>query len=157
MCRRAFSKAYELVTPYGFPSGHLTSGWSRSICDRRKEVSLWHLSSNAKRTILSSTTTRTRTVRPGKNGRPALRIKRQLPYGYIKDPDDPKHWIVDDEAAQIVRRIYSMTLEGFGTEQIAAQLEQNGSRPHGPTGLPKGLSAPARANSSPLPSGTVPP
>ena len=47
----------------------------------------------------------------------------QLPYGYVKDPNDPKHWIVDDEAAQVVRRVYSMTLEGFGTEQIATQLE----------------------------------
>ena len=49
----------------------------------------------------------------------------QPPYGYIKDPNDPKHWIVDDEAAKVVRRVYSMTLEGFGTEQIAAQLEKD--------------------------------
>ena len=49
----------------------------------------------------------------------------QPPYGYIKDPDNPKRWIVDDEAAQVVRRIYSMTLEGYGTEQIAAQLEKD--------------------------------
>ena len=27
------------------------------------------------------------------------------PYGYIKDPDDPKRWIMDEEAAEIVRRI----------------------------------------------------
>ena len=50
----------------------------------------------------------------------------QPPYGYIKDPDDPKRWIVDDEAAQVVRRIYSMTMDGLGTEQIAAQLERDG-------------------------------
>ena len=50
----------------------------------------------------------------------------QPPYGYIKDPDDPKRWIVDDEEAQVVRRIYSMTLNGLGTEQIAAQLERDG-------------------------------
>ena len=31
----------------------------------------------------------------------------QPPYGYIKDPDNPKHWIVDEEAAQVVRQIYS--------------------------------------------------
>ncbi len=49
----------------------------------------------------------------------------QPPYGYIKDPDNPKRWIVDDEAAQVVRRIYSMTLEGYGTEQIATQLERD--------------------------------
>ena len=50
----------------------------------------------------------------------------QPPYGYMKDPEDPKRWIVDDEAALVVKRIYSMTLDGLGTEQIAAQLERDG-------------------------------
>jgi len=44
------------------------------------------------------------------------------PYGYIKDPDNPKRWIVDEEAASVVRRIYSMTLSGIGVKQIAANL-----------------------------------
>jgi len=48
------------------------------------------------------------------------------PYGYIKDPDNPKHWIIEEEAASVVRRIFSMTLDGMGTEQIAAQLERDG-------------------------------
>ena len=50
----------------------------------------------------------------------------QPPYGYIKDPENSKRWIVDEEAAQVVRRIYRMTLEGVGTEQIAAKLEEDG-------------------------------
>lgn len=50
----------------------------------------------------------------------------QPPYGYMKAPDNPKHWVIDDEAAHVVRKIYSMSLDGFGTEQIAAQLEQDG-------------------------------
>ena len=50
----------------------------------------------------------------------------QPPYGYIKDPENPKRWIVDEEAARVVRRIYRMTLEGVGTEQIAAKLEEDG-------------------------------
>ena len=50
----------------------------------------------------------------------------QPPYGYVKDPENPKRWIVDEEAAQVVRRIYRMTLEGIGTEQIAAKLEEDG-------------------------------
>lgn len=50
----------------------------------------------------------------------------QPPYGYIKDPDNPKHWIIEEEAASTVRRIFSMTLDGLGPEQIAAQLEQDG-------------------------------
>ena len=49
----------------------------------------------------------------------------QPPYGYMKDPDNLKRWIVDEEAAAVVRRIYSMTLDGYGTEQIAAALSQD--------------------------------
>jgi hypothetical protein len=48
-----------------------------------------------------------------------------VPYGYKKDPDDPKRWIIDEEAAAVVRRIYAMTLDGYGTEQVAAALEQD--------------------------------
>ena len=51
----------------------------------------------------------------------------QPPYGYMKDPNNPKRWLVDDEAALVVKRIYSMTLDGLGTEQIAAQLERDGN------------------------------
>lgn len=47
------------------------------------------------------------------------------PYGYQKDPDNPKRWIVDEEAAAVVRRIFQMTLDGFGTEQIAAALSED--------------------------------
>lgn len=49
----------------------------------------------------------------------------QPPYGYQKDPNNPKRWIIDDEAAAVVRRIYSMTLDGHGTEQIAATLSED--------------------------------
>ena len=45
------------------------------------------------------------------------------PYGYKKDPCDPKRWQIDEEAANVIRRIFDMTLQGLGTEQIAAQLE----------------------------------
>ena len=40
------------------------------------------------------------------------------PYGYIKDPNDKNHWIVDEEAAEIVRRMFRLTLEGKGPYQI---------------------------------------
>ena len=46
------------------------------------------------------------------------------PYGYMKDPDS-KYWIVDDEAAEVVKRIFEMTLNGIGTEQIAAALTED--------------------------------
>lgn len=48
------------------------------------------------------------------------------PYGYMNDPDNPTRWIVEKEAAQVVRRIYDMSLEGKGTEQIAATLSAEG-------------------------------
>ena len=68
----------------------------------------------------------------------------QPPYGYIKDPNDPKHWIVDDEAAKVVRRVYSMTLEGFGTEQIAAQLEKDDVLTPRAYWLTKGIKRPGK-------------
>lgn len=44
-------------------------------------------------------------------------------YGYKKDPADSSHWLIDDEAADVVRRIYRMTIEGYSTRQIAELLE----------------------------------
>ena len=48
------------------------------------------------------------------------------PYGYIKNPDDPRFWIVEPEAAEVVRRIYCMALEGYGLAEIAARLAADG-------------------------------
>ena len=73
----------------------------------------------------------------------------QPPYGYIKDPNDPKHWIVDEEAAQVVRRVYSMTLEGFGTEQIAAQLEKDDVLTPRAYWLTKGIKRPGNGKQQP--------
>lgn len=47
------------------------------------------------------------------------------PYGYIKDPEDPKHWIIDEEAAEVVRRIFRMCMDGIGPQKIAAALERD--------------------------------
>ena len=73
----------------------------------------------------------------------------QPPYGYIKDPNNPKHWIVDDEAAQVVRHVYSMTLEGFGTEQIAAQLEKDDVLTPRAYWLTKGIKRPGKGKQQP--------
>lgn len=48
------------------------------------------------------------------------------PYGYIKNPDDPRFWVVEPEAAEVVRRIYRMALEGYGLAETAAQLAADG-------------------------------
>lgn len=48
------------------------------------------------------------------------------PYGYIKNPDNPRFWVVEPEAAEVVRRIYRMALEGYGLAEIAARLAADG-------------------------------
>lgn len=48
------------------------------------------------------------------------------PYGYIKNPDDPRFWVVDPVAADVVRRIYRIALEGYGLAETAAALGADG-------------------------------
>ena len=50
------------------------------------------------------------------------RVSPSVPYGYLRDPDDKQHLIVDREAAEVVRRIYRMTVEGHGKRDIARAL-----------------------------------
>lgn len=50
----------------------------------------------------------------------------QPPYGYIKNPDDLRFWVIDPEAADVVRRIYDMALEGYGLAEIATALGKDG-------------------------------
>lgn len=45
------------------------------------------------------------------------------PFGYMKNPDNKKEWIIDEEAAKIVRRIFALCVDGFGPTQIAKQLK----------------------------------
>jgi len=47
------------------------------------------------------------------------------PYGYMLDPENSKRWIIDPEAAEMVSRIFEMTQNGKGTEQIADALTQD--------------------------------
>ena len=51
------------------------------------------------------------------------RISSTVPFGYMKSPDNPKQWIIDPAAAEIVRHIYALCLGGKGPLQIAKQLE----------------------------------
>ena len=56
------------------------------------------------------------------------RIKAGIPttnmviYGYKKDPDQKHHWLIDEEAASVVRLIYQMSVNGYGPAVIAAKL-----------------------------------
>ncbi len=48
------------------------------------------------------------------------------PFGYMKDPMDKQHWIIDEEAAQIVRKIFRMYLDGNNMGSIARKLTEEG-------------------------------
>jgi len=48
----------------------------------------------------------------------------QPPYGYMKSPENKKFWIIDPEAAEVVRSIFKMCLEGKGNETIARFLQE---------------------------------
>jgi len=60
-------------------------------------------------------------------------------YGYRKDPADHNHLIVDGEAAEIVRQIYQMYLNGSGTQHIAYYLNGHGVLNPGKYKQSKGL------------------
>ena len=47
------------------------------------------------------------------------------PYGYRKDPANKKRWIVDEEAAEVVKRIFALCLDGYGPSQIARILKKD--------------------------------
>ena len=51
------------------------------------------------------------------------RVAPSIPYGYMKNPDDPEHWLIDEEAAAVVRKVFDLVMAGNGTFQIAKALE----------------------------------
>jgi len=55
-------------------------------------------------------------------GRDGKRLTTAAIYGYRKSPDNKNQWIIDDEAAANVRRIFSMAIDGKGPYQIARAL-----------------------------------
>ena len=48
------------------------------------------------------------------------------PYGYLKNPEDKNHWIIDEEAAPVVRDIFKMCMAGKGPSQISKELMRRG-------------------------------
>ncbi len=55
----------------------------------------------------------------GESGKPTTNCAI---YGYKKDPEDKHHWLIDEEAAAVVRRIFQLTIEGKGPYEIARIL-----------------------------------
>ena len=57
----------------------------------------------------------------GMSGKP---IVTEAPYGYVKDPDNKDFWIIDEEAAEVVRLIFRLFIGGKNRNQIAVYLTQ---------------------------------
>ena len=55
-------------------------------------------------------------------GESGKRTTNSAIYGYRKDPNDKHKWIIDEEAAAVVRRIFQLTIEGYGPYEIARIL-----------------------------------
>ena len=53
------------------------------------------------------------------------RCSGAIPYGYKRDPEDKNHLLIDEEAADVVRRIYQMVLDGMGAKAIADKLSED--------------------------------
>ena len=55
----------------------------------------------------------------GQSGKP---LCTNPPYGYLKDPENKHRWIVDEEAAAIVRKVFDLCVAGYGPTQIAGEI-----------------------------------
>ena len=59
-------------------------------------------------------------------GKEGKRLTNVPIYGYMLDPNDKSKWLIDDEVVENVRRIFRMTIEGKGPQQIAKALAADG-------------------------------
>ena len=60
----------------------------------------------------------------GESGKP---LCSKPPYGYMKNPENPKEWIIDKPAAEVVRKIFKLCVGGLGPAQIAKTLSEKTS------------------------------
>ena len=68
------------------------------------------------------TSRKIRAVQKAKGER-GVPLTTNVPYGYVKDPENPRRWVVDPVAADVVKRIFDLCMEGRGPKQIANQLK----------------------------------
>ena len=59
----------------------------------------------------------------GQSGKPLAVIP---PYGYMKSETDKNYWVIDEEPAEVVRKIFKLCIKGYGPSQIARILTENG-------------------------------
>ena len=57
-------------------------------------------------------------------GERGVPLTTNVPFGYLKDPNDKTRWIVDEAAAQVVKHIFRLCMEGSGPMQIAKVLQE---------------------------------
>ena len=76
----------------------------------------------------------------GQSGKP---LCTNPPYGYKKDPDDKTRWIVDDEAAAVVKEIFHLCMSGYGPTQIAKELRKRRIEPPAEYGKRVGVNVPS--------------
>ena len=57
----------------------------------------------------------------GNSGKP---LTTNPPYGYLKDPEDKNHWLIDEDAAKVVQEIFHLCVSGYGPSQIASKLHE---------------------------------
>lgn len=70
------------------------------------------------------TSRKIRAVQKAKGER-GVPLTTNVPYGYVKDPENPRRWVVDPVAADVVKRIFDLCMEGRGPMQIANQLKSD--------------------------------
>ena len=77
------------------------------------------------------------------------RLTTNVPYGYVRDPESKGKWLVDEEAAATVKRIFALCMEGRGPLQIAKLLQRE--RVLNPTAykVRKGRNSPSKESADP--------
>ena len=82
----------------------------------------------------------------GEAGKP---LATNPPYGYLKSNEDKTKWIVDEEAAEVIREIFKLCMSGFGPTQIARKLEERSINVPSVHIRNKGFNHPARPPKNP--------
>ena len=59
-------------------------------------------------------------------GNAGIPLTTNPPFGYRKDPEDKNRWLVDEPAAEVVHRIFQLSVSGLGPTQIAKKLRSDG-------------------------------
>jgi len=82
-------------------------------------------------------------------GKSGDRLCTNPPYGYLKDPEDKKKWVVDEEAAAVVQQIFSLCVDGMGPTQIVKWLRSNKILSPAAYLVSKGILTPAKPTKDP--------